>query len=403
MINQVHIQNYKCLRDVTVDLKPLTVLIGPNDSGKTSFLEALRLTSQAVSLDDQELESRSEMRSLTFRCDGLSIEIEVSTFPPEEVRYQLKIDPDCQAVADSLKLNNTSLYSQWIADQEDGSVEFELGAYFPNHPKRGRIASGIDGSKPGWRFFRKAIDGDQDAEIVSVFRCSTIYRLQPEQLRSRIRPTSTPVLASDGSNLADVLHLVFNGPDRTVRGRLEEYLHAEVPALLGIFTPIVESNGQQVLQIEYVLDTHGDGAEKDENKRKSTKHIPCSQVSDGALLLTAFLALAHAETPDILLIEEPENGLHPGRLEMVIDLLRKMTTGEIGNKPRQVILTTHSPLLLNYVDPSEVRVFRRNENGETTVTPMNEVPEIDRLMKTFSPGEIWNLFGEEKMFEGVPV
>ncbi len=42
MIDKIHIQNFKCLRDVEVELGPFNVLIGPNDSGKTSFLEAIR-------------------------------------------------------------------------------------------------------------------------------------------------------------------------------------------------------------------------------------------------------------------------------------------------------------------------------------------------------------------------
>ena len=42
MLDRLHIQNYKCLRDVTVDLGDLTILTGPNDSGKSSFLEVLR-------------------------------------------------------------------------------------------------------------------------------------------------------------------------------------------------------------------------------------------------------------------------------------------------------------------------------------------------------------------------
>ena len=44
--------------------------------------------------------------------------------------------------------------------------------------------------------------------------------------------------------------------------------------------------------------------------------------------MTAYLALAYGNTPDLVLIEEPENGLHPGCLQMVVDILRKMSTGE---------------------------------------------------------------------------
>src|SRR5207302_4119839 len=130
--------------------------------------------------------------------------------------------------------------------------------------------------------------------------------------------------------------------------------------------------------------------------------IPGSLASGGALLLTAFLTLAYTQTPGLLLFEEPENGLHPSRLQMVLDILRKMSRGEIGNRKRQIILTTHNPLLLNYATPDEVRIFVRHPENGTHVIPMTQVPDIDRLLKEFALGELWYLLGEEKLVEGQP-
>jgi predicted ATPase len=115
--------------------------------------------------------------------------------------------------------------------------------------------------------------------------------------------------------------------------------------------------------------------------------------------MTAFLALAYGNTAEIVFVEEPENGLHFSRLESVIDLLRKMTTGEVGNQPRQVIVTTHSPILLNFARPEEVRIFRRGPGG-TQVTPMAAVPNIGDLLKEFATGELWFLLGEEALTRG---
>jgi predicted ATP-dependent endonuclease of OLD family len=102
----------------------------------------------------------------------------------------------------------------------------------------------------------------------------------------------------------------------------------------------------------------------------------------------------------MLLIEEPENGLHPSRLKFVLGLLRKISTGEIGGKPRQVIITTHSPLLLNFVEPHEVRIFRRDPEKGTEVTPMDKIPDIDRLQSEFAPGEMWYMLGEDELVKG---
>jgi predicted ATPase len=80
--------------------------------------------------------------------------------------------------------------------------------------------------------------------------------------------------------------------------------------------------------------------------------------------------------------------------------LEKITEGKIGNKKRQVILTTHSPLLLNCVRPEEVRIFKRDEEGATQVTRMDKLPNVGQMQKEFAPGELWYLLGEEELLAG---
>ncbi|HSN97486.1 MAG TPA: AAA family ATPase, partial [Candidatus Nanopelagicales bacterium] len=121
--------------------------------------------------------------------------------------------------------------------------------------------------------------------------------------------------------------------------------------------------------------------------------IPAANASEGALLLMAFLLLAYGSTPDILLIEEPENGMNPTRLEMLISLLRRVAEGEIGQRPRQVIMTTHSPLTLGYVKPEEVRIFRRDPEKGTEIIPLASLPDLERL-RTLSAGDLWYFLTE---------
>ena len=160
------------------------------------------------------------------------------------------------------------------------------------------------------------------------------------------------------------------------RPRLEKALRKAIPTLQGIEL-VTDKGGAKSLH--FVL----------AGNSRQPKVIPASLASDGAMLVTAFLALAYGGAPDILFIEEPENGLHYSLLGQMIDLLRKISKGEVGDRPRQVIITTHSPLLLNFADPAEVVVCQRGENGGTVATPMSEVPNLDPLLKEFAPGELW--------------
>lgn len=195
------------------------------------------------------------------------------------------------------------------------------------------------------------------------------------------------MLSPSGDNLVAVLDRLISGPDRTAIVELERNLNAAIPTLRGISLRTAEAGKKS---LEFVLAGPG----------KPLTTIPCAHASDGAMLLTAYLALAYSEQPGMLLIEEPENGLHPSRLQAVVEMLRKLSTGEVGPRPRQVILTTHSPLLLNYTRPDEVRIVRRDPEEGTKVTPLTAVPDISKLLEEFGVGELWYLLGEDALVAG---
>ncbi|RKH15495.1 hypothetical protein D7X74_18400 [Corallococcus sp. CA047B] len=93
-------------------------------------------------------------------------------------------------------------------------------------------------------------------------------------------------------------------------------------------------------------------------------------VSDGVLWLLAFLLLPYQRPlPELLTLDEPERALHPGLVREVLELLRAMTRGEsTGGQPVQVVLSTHSPDLLEQVRPEEVRLLSREpSNGSVRV------------------------------------
>ncbi len=119
-----------------------------------------------------------------------------------------------------------------------------------------------------------------------------------------------------------------------------------------------------------------------------------AHVSDGTMLLLAFIVLQYQNpTPDLITIEEPERALHPYLLDELIQMLRKMSTGEIGKKPVQVVLATHSAELLDYVRPEEVRFLTRShEDGSVRVNQAaTDTPNWRRVYETYkqSLGGIW--------------
>lgn len=119
-----------------------------------------------------------------------------------------------------------------------------------------------------------------------------------------------------------------------------------------------------------------------------------SEVSDGSMIAAAFVALNYQrDRPDLIVIEDPDHGLHPYLQRQVVELLRAMSKGEIGGKPMQVVCTTHSRAFLDFLDPSEVRfISRSRDTGETVVraAPVNN----DRWAEVYesfdgSLGDLW--------------
>src|SRR5262249_54878709 len=101
---------------------------------------------------------------------------------------------------------------------------------------------------------------------------------------------------------------------------------------------------------------------------KDAWYLP-REVSDGSMLVLAFLLLQFQRPQvGVVAIEEPERGLHPYLLEQLVQLFRGLSTGKVGGKPVQFLLATHSPQLVEFAKPSEVRFVDRDpKTGDVTV------------------------------------
>jgi predicted ATPase len=399
MLERIHIENYKCLRDVTVDLGDFTILIGPNDSGKSSFLEVIRTFSDILQQGSTGIFAGDRsLTNLVWRKDAARhIVFEVTgTTPEHRFVYHLELPVNQRPPGESFEWDGKKIF--WTEETPPGRPQ----PPFNYAPGTRVLAVATDQGKqlqpvqPGTLYLQHCVSQLQaiSPTITEALTPSREYHFDPDKLPNPSIPQPGSVLEPSGNNLAAVLDVLQNSADRSAFEALQETLHEAIPTLRGIVLPPVvqQQYPQGAKTLAFILFGNG----------QSPVMIPGSLASGGALLLTAYLTLAYTQTPGLLLIEEPENGLHPSRLQMVLDILRKMSCGEVGNRKRQVVLTTHNPLLLNYARPEEVRVFVRDPEQGTRVIPMTKVADIDRLLKEFALGELWYLLGEEKLFEEQP-
>lgn len=125
--------------------------------------------------------------------------------------------------------------------------------------------------------------------------------------------------------------------------------------------------------------------------------LRASQVSEGTMLVLGLLAALHSPGgPSLILLDDLDRGLHPRAQKELIALLREMQ----NTNPRlQLLATSHSPYLLDWMQTNEVRMTYLPDGGAAVCAPLGKHPKFQKWKDEMSPGEMWSLFGENWLVE----
>jgi predicted ATPase len=213
------------------------------------------------------------------------------------------------------------------------------------------------------------IQNDALDRIVRALDRSRRLELDPEHLRrpSKLIPHNQPITFFDprGTGLGAVYDAVFSRHKREVLA-IEDDFRTKFPTVAS-------------LEVRNVSDTEKSIAVRLVNGTL----VEPAQMSEGMLYWLAFAALRYLDPVGILLIEEPENGLHPHRIREVMRVLRELS------QTTQVILATHSPLILNELQPEEISIVTRHPERGTQVKRLDETTAFARRSKAYQNGELW--------------
>jgi predicted ATPase len=116
-----------------------------------------------------------------------------------------------------------------------------------------------------------------------------------------------------------------------------------------------------------------------------------NEMSEGMLYWLAFAVVESLAPQSLLLVEEPENGLHPSRVAEVMTVLRAMSART------QIVVATHSPLVINEMQPDEVTVVTRTVETGTICTPMTETKNFAERSKVYALGELWLSYADGEL------
>ena len=241
--------------------------------------------------------------------------------------------------------------------------ELFLRSPFPRFGQDDRsISLGASRGAVGLDYLRREI---VDFEAYSIF---------PNTLRTRQNPTNDERLHSDGSNFASVFRaLSRNKAGQQNRTDIIDSVRAVVPALQDINVQLVGGFLTPVFRV-----VEADSSQHEFN---------VSQMSDGTLRILGLLtALYHPNRPQVLALEEPEQTVNPGILLILADAI-KTVTGK-----SQILVTTHSPSLIDHFDISAIYSVGLSGNGTSVVQVVG--PQLDAVRQgLFSAGELMVMEG----------
>ena len=387
MIRRIQVSNFRSLgENVTLELGPLTVLVGQNASGKSNVADVLQFVADTLrmGLERAVMERHGFGTICRSGTDKLSIRVDVESdkgrgfwelvlgkdesgegyrITRERGEWDENIPDSILAVLNEPTTDRDTFDAQAVAVANLAnayrSFKYENGKWIDLVPVRGPdpklLSTATFLQLSDWRFARLAREMQDLA----------IYRIFPNRLREAQRPDLPEVMRTHGENWASVLRHMDKakaGPDFLaalghIVGDIDDY---RVNAVGGYLIPElrhVDAKGNQVWR----------GA---------------VQESDGTLRIAGILtALLQAPPLGLIGIEEPEQTIHPGALGVLFDYLREAATRS------QILLTTHSSDFLDRLDIDEVRVVERRD-GATTVSLVDETKRSLVKKRLATAGEL---------------
>lgn len=404
MLDRISIENFKSIKNVEVYLRPISIFCGPNASGKTNFAEAMdflshvfreglqyavaekggfynisfrriRRTKRAISFSIAGHHNISNKEAGRFEISfsiGAQSEAIRAQFAVESEEYFLsRVSRTDPAQFTTLRIRREqNRYEATAHAKNDEAFEgaFELPGveWFKEfiksnvRPQSQELLMGTSRTF-NWALFSGARRITRDLEGLKVFQ------INPRIARQPGTPSVERGMGRHGENLPVALDGFLTR--RRLWRRLLTWTRDVVPSLAGWQTRYTETK-----QVGLFLEEKGFGAP-----------WYADDLSDGTIMSMALFMCLLEPKHRVVMVEEPENSLHPWALKRFLDRCREVSS------ERQIMITTHSPLVVSAAQPDELFLIERPK-GETQITPASQrFPNLSEVIRksAMELGEFW--------------
>jgi predicted ATPase len=410
MITRIEIDGFKSFSQFALDLRPFQVIIGANGVGKSNLFDAISLLSRlagGASLFDAFKGSRgSVLEQFSLLEDGSRskrMQFAVEVLLPKQrdgdnfisqtrLRYELRIIRREEQLQDlyidyellsPIKFDN----DKWIID-EVRKVWITNYIYVPIITTEDKVFVLNEDSPFGRTEFPRqnakisilSLAGNINPTVSGLIQSMRQWRslqFNPEMLKQAVSSFAPSAnLLSDGSNLAAVLYRLSKEGDFALNDITRDMMSLN-QNIKGINVKLDELRDDIFYQVQ------------DQNGNWLSPNV----LSDGTLRTLAFVTLRN--DPDyegVLCIEEPENGVHPLVLEKLVVMFKSMATAFSDTEMplRQIIINTHSPALLAYVDEQDIAYMYMPRHNPRVSAVGTVAATSDEAKRLFTKHQITN-------------
>jgi predicted ATPase len=338
VIKEIEIEGFKSLEKVRLELGGLNIFIGANASGKSNFFDALRvLQGLGLGFTVDEIFNGKPKGAGSEAWEGIRGGLPKAAFRGKRRRLQ-RLDTE------------------------------EMSFSVRSHSGAEELIISIDPADMD--DVHEAISHEQVVEL-AVFAHMQQMEPDPGILRQYSQSQSAWRLGERGENFAALVKSIL--ADSRLRSAYLSWLRQLTPMELDDVTILKGALGEPLFALK-----EGDDI------------LPAPILSDGTLRFAAITAaFFQPEMPSIITLEEIENGIHPSRLRLLVELLKSQTRGT----DLQVFATTHSPVVLAWLDEEDYKTTflcrRDQETGASIITPLSEIPHLIDLVRKQPIGELF--------------
>ncbi|MCB1823146.1 MAG: AAA family ATPase [Candidatus Competibacteraceae bacterium] len=367
-INKIILDNFKSLVDFEMELAAFTCLIGLNGAGKTTVLQAMDFLSQLMNGRLTEWLKQRDWKATDLLCNKLvrkrtikfSVHLTLNNGQPavwngefNTLAQRLYCSAETVTVSDKIVLKVAEGKYTLASQTALSPIPFTY---------QGSILSQLKDSvlTPELLNAKQTLQGIKSLELLS-----------PHLMRQRARQADD--VGVGGEKLSAFLASLPETKKQAIIQKMKEFY----PKFVDYYVSSIQAGWKKLnIREGYVLE--------DQGLFSTPISTEARHINDGLLRLLTILAQTQTDH-SFLLFDEIENGVNPELVEKLVNVLL--------NASQQVLVTTHSPMILNYL-PDEVAresvmfIYRTRE-GHTKATPFFTIPTVDYKLGLLGPGEVF--------------